>query len=141
MGQPRFSVTNALPGFQRFFDTAELSDGTLQYLCLLARCFRPRPPSLIAINEPETSIHPDLLVPLARLIVDASAHTQLWDHHALDAVGRCNLRDSGCIPVQLEKAEGETRVQGQSGLAHDVALIPDRRRTLFTGRLALGFIP
>ncbi len=38
----------------------------------------PRPPSLLAVNEPETSLHPDILDALAHLIVRASKHTQLW---------------------------------------------------------------
>ncbi|MFY0573944.1 hypothetical protein ACN28S_05845 [Cystobacter fuscus] len=32
----------------------------------------PRPPAFLALNEPETSLHPDLLEPLAALIVNAS---------------------------------------------------------------------
>jgi len=36
----------------------ELSDGTLRYLCLLAALLIPYP-ALLAINEPETSLHPD----------------------------------------------------------------------------------
>ena len=51
------------------FDASELSDGTLHYLCLLAALLSPRPPSLLALNEPEASIHPDLIGPLAKLIV------------------------------------------------------------------------
>jgi predicted ATPase len=115
---PRFAVHMLLPGFQRSFEAPELSDGTLQYLCLLTALLSPRPPTLMALNEPETSIHPDLLIPLARLIIDASAHTQLWitTHSTRLADAICS--DSGCVPIQLEKEDGETRVQGQSGLEH-----------------------
>ena len=51
---------------------SELSDGTLRYLLLVAALLSPRPPALMILNEPETSLHPDLLPPLARLIVQAS---------------------------------------------------------------------
>src|SRR5262249_52043134 len=57
----RMSVLLHMPGFQRPFRATELSDGMLRYLCLVAALMTPRPPPLIALNEPETSIHPDLL--------------------------------------------------------------------------------
>src|SRR5262249_20128960 len=56
------------PGVFRELSAKELSDGTLQYLCLLAALLSPRPAPLMVLNEPETSIHPDLLGPLAELI-------------------------------------------------------------------------
>ena len=40
---------------------AELSDGTLRYLLWIAALLTPRPPRLLVLNEPETSLHPDLL--------------------------------------------------------------------------------
>ena len=56
---------------------AELSDGTLRYLLLVAALLSPRPPALTILNEPETSLHPDLLPPLARLIAQASQRSQV----------------------------------------------------------------
>ena len=56
---------------------AELSDGTLRYLLLIAALLSPRPPDLMILNEPETSLHPDLLPPLARLIAQAAQRTQI----------------------------------------------------------------
>lgn len=38
--------------------TADLSDGTLRFLFLLAALANPKPPPLIAIDEPETGLHP-----------------------------------------------------------------------------------
>ena len=37
---------------------AELSDGTLRYLCLLAALLSPRPPTFLVLNEPETTCTP-----------------------------------------------------------------------------------
>ena len=54
---------------------AELSDGALAYLCLVAALASYRLPGFIALNEPETSLHPDLVGPLARLIGRASERT------------------------------------------------------------------
>jgi len=105
-----------LPGILRFFEATELSDGTLQYLCLLTALLSPRPPSLMALNEPESSIHPQMLAPLARLIVDASSHSQIWiTTHAVQlADALCS--DSGCAPIQLEKVGGQTQIQGQRSI-------------------------
>ena len=64
-------------GLLRPLKTAELSDGTLRYLLLLAALLSPRPPKFMILNEPETSLHPDLLLPLARLIARAAARCQL----------------------------------------------------------------
>jgi predicted ATPase len=48
-------------GLLRALETAELSDGTLRYLLWIAALLTPRPPSLMVMNEPETSLHPELL--------------------------------------------------------------------------------
>ncbi len=63
-------------GLLRPLKCAELSDGTLRYLLLIAALLSPRPPALMVLNEPETSLHPDLLPPLARLIAQASKQSQ-----------------------------------------------------------------
>lgn len=54
-----------------------LSDGTLRYLSLLALLCDPAPPPLMAIEEPELGLHPDVLPSLAALLVEASARSQL----------------------------------------------------------------
>ena len=55
-----FAVLLRMPGLRRPLRARELSDGTLRYLCLLAALLSPHPPALLALNEPETSLHPDL---------------------------------------------------------------------------------
>ena len=72
----RFSL--AFPDVPRPFSAHELSDGTLKYLCLLGALLGYRLPSLIALNEPESSLHPSLLAPLARLIGKAAGRTRIW---------------------------------------------------------------
>lgn len=54
-----------------------LSDGSLRFLSLLVILLDPSPPSLIAIEEPELGLHPDIIPVVARLLVEASAETQL----------------------------------------------------------------
>lgn len=65
-------------GLLRPLSAAELSDGTLRYLLLIAALLTPRPPTMMVLNEPETSLHPDLLPALARLIMRASQRCQVW---------------------------------------------------------------
>jgi predicted ATPase len=107
---PRFGLNMFMPGIPRPFDARELSDGTLQYLCLLAAFLSPRPAALLAVNEPEASIHPDLLEPLARLIVDASRFSQIWLTTHSEALCAFIKTLSGTEPMRLEKVNGETRV-------------------------------
>src|ERR1700730_530053 len=64
-------------GLLRPLKAAELSDGTLRYLLLVAALLSPLPPTRMILNEPETSLHPDLLPPLARLIAQASKRSQM----------------------------------------------------------------
>lgn len=54
-----------------------LSDGTLRFLFLLAILLQPDPPPLIAIEEPELGLHPDVIPKVAELLVEASERTQL----------------------------------------------------------------
>jgi predicted ATPase len=110
--EAHFSVQLKMPGMQRPFEARELSDGTLRYLCLLAALLSPRPPALLALNEPETSLHPDLIPPLARLIAQASKSSQLWitTHSAQLANEIETLTEQ--TPVVLEKMNGETRIVG-----------------------------
>src|SRR5690606_19569963 len=72
-----FDVRLHQPGMLRPLRTAELSDGTLRYLLWLAALLTPVPPRLMALNEPETSLHPSLLPALARLVATASRRTQV----------------------------------------------------------------
>jgi len=61
----------------RQIPATRLSDGTLRYLCLLAILLHPDPPALVAIEEPELGLHPDVLPHVAQLLVESSQRTQL----------------------------------------------------------------
>ena len=56
---------------------ADLSDGTLLFLLLLTILASPSPPPLIAIDEPETGLHPSMLPIIAEYAVDAATRTQV----------------------------------------------------------------
>lgn len=112
-GDTRFGIELHQTGLLRPLSGMELSDGTLRYLLWVAALLTPRPPPLMVLNEPETSLHPDLLPALARLIIGAARHTQIWVvSHAERLLGA--LHDNPrCEPVHLEKELGQTRVTGQ----------------------------
>jgi predicted ATPase len=56
---------------------ADLSDGTIRFLLLLAILGNPTPGALIAIDEPEIGLHPGMLPIVAELAVEASERTQV----------------------------------------------------------------
>jgi predicted ATPase len=103
-------------GINRPFMAAELSDGTLRYLCLIAALLSPRPPAFLALNEPETSLHPDLLPALARLIHRASQASQIMVVTHAKALVEALGALSGEPPVNLYMHDGETRIEGQDHL-------------------------
>jgi predicted ATPase len=105
-----FRILLHMPGLLRPLEGPELSDGTLRYLCLVAALLSPRPASLLAFNEPETSLHPTLLEPLAKLIARAAQTSQLWiTTHSLELANHIE-QFSGQPPVRLQLEDGETRV-------------------------------
>jgi predicted ATPase len=108
----RLSLQMRSPGISRPLELKELSDGTLQYFCLLAALLSPVPPAVLALNEPETSIHPDLLKPLARLVVDASKNSQIWITTHSQDLSDYILDMSGYEPLELKKVDGETKLVG-----------------------------
>jgi predicted ATPase len=56
---------------------AELSDGTLRFLFLLTVLASPSPAPIIAIDEPETGLHPSMLPLVAEYAVDAATRSQV----------------------------------------------------------------
>lgn len=56
---------------------ADLSDGTIRFLLLLAILGKPTPGSVIAIDEPEAGLHPSMLPIVAEHAVSASEQAQV----------------------------------------------------------------
>ena len=109
----RLQLLMEVPGLRRAISVEEFSDGTLQFLFLVAALLSPRPPSVMVFNEPETSINPGLLPPLAELLVSVSTRTQIWmtTHSPVLTAAISKARRS--TVVELERVNGETRVVGQ----------------------------
>ncbi|MEM7282874.1 MAG: AAA family ATPase [Pseudomonadota bacterium] len=123
----RFHLSLNQPGLLRPLSGLELSDGTLRFLFLVAALLTPRPPTLMVLNEPETSLHPDLLPAVAKLIVSASKQTQIWVvSHAARLVNALKEHPS-CNALPLEKDLGETGLLDQGMLDEPAWRWPDNK--------------
>jgi predicted ATPase len=106
----RFGLRFHQYGLLRPLDAAELSDGTLRYLLWVAALLTPRPPELLVLNEPETSLHPDLLPPLGHLISTAATRSQVVVvTHSAALVGAL----AKATVLTLVKEAGSTVLEGQ----------------------------
>ena len=84
----------------------------MRFLALAGALLAYRLPPFIALNEPETSLHPDLLAPLARLVARASERTQIWlvthSRRFADEIARL----TGIRPHHVVKRDGATWIEG-----------------------------
>lgn len=104
----RFQMMMKKEGVLRPLESAEFSDGTLRFLCLVVALLSPRPPYFMALNEPENSLHPDLLPTLAMLIAEASQYTQiLVTTHSPDLAKMIQTYRE-VNHIQLDQKQGET---------------------------------
>lgn len=108
----RFQMRMRRDGILRELDAAELSDGTLRFLCLAVALLSPRPPAFMALNEPENSLHPALLPALGRLIAEASRYSQLWVTTHSAALADAIARHTDIRRHALAMEEGETVLAG-----------------------------
>jgi predicted ATPase len=120
-GEGRLGLRLHQHGLLRPLTPAELSDGTLRYLLWTAALLSPRPAGLLVLNEPETSLHPQLLTPLAQLIAAAAARSQVIAvSHSSALITSLHEAaadaETSLSAVELVKDFGETRVSGQDPL-------------------------
>lgn len=127
-----FELTLRQPGMSRALGAAELSDGTLRYLLLTAALLTPRPAELTVLNEPEASLHPDLIPALAGLIARASEGTQVvvvtHSEALVRALGAIQdaIGDESSL-LRLTKDDGHTVIEGQGLLDEPAWHWPGRR--------------
>lgn len=113
----RFELQLQQDGLLRALSAAELSDGTLRYLLWVAALLSPRPPELLVLNEPETSLHPSLLPALAALIATAAERTQvIVVTHARPLVHAVEAVAEETSPLELTKEFGATVLAEQQGV-------------------------
>ncbi|HEX9731556.1 MAG TPA: AAA family ATPase [Thermoanaerobaculia bacterium] len=94
------------------FNVSQISDGTLRLLGLLTALYQPRGPDVLALEEPEQTMHPAVLAVLADAIRDVSERRQILvtthsphmvEHFRADEIRTVEIRD------------GETSVRPLSG--------------------------
>ena len=140
----RFDLALHQPGMLRPLGVAELSDGTLRYLLLVAALLTVDPPPLLVLNEPETSLHPDLVAPLARLVRRAAERTQVMVvSHSAPLV-----RELGADPDGGDDGDGDEdgdeddeRPVGLGSPARVVTLAKDLGETAVVGQGLLSTPP
>jgi predicted ATPase len=71
-----------------------------------------RLPSLIALNEPEASLHPSLLDPLARLIARSAKNTRIWIVTHSDLLAEALQKAMGRPARRVVKLDGATSIEG-----------------------------
>ncbi len=107
----------SFPDFpRRVFEAAELSDGTLKFLALAGALMAYRLPAFVALNEPESSLHPALMTPLARLVGQASERSQVWlVTHSETLAAEIAATTVGTVRT-VSKTEGATTIEGLTRL-------------------------
>jgi len=99
---------------QRGRSAADLSDGTLRFLFLLAVLANPSPAPLIAIDEPETGLHPSMLPIVAEYAREAANKAQvILTTHSPEFLSA--FSDVAPTTTVVECREGETVLRVLSG--------------------------
>ena len=74
---------------EMWFDAFQVSDGTLRMLGILTAIHQRPTPSLIAIEEPELSVHPGVAAVLCDELIEASQNMQVFvTTHSPDIISR-----------------------------------------------------
>ncbi len=103
------------------FNVSQISDGTLRVLGLLTALYQPSRPDVIAMEEPEQTVHPGVLAVLADAVKEVSTSSQvLVTTHSPELVDR--FAPENVMAVDLEGTV--TRVGPVS--AHQRQAVKDR---------------
>ena len=93
-------------GMSRSMELGELSDGLVRFLCLATALLNPRPPLLVAIDEPELGLHPGLLPIVAEMIKLAAERTQvLVTTHSPDLLNCFDIADVAVMARDTDDAK------------------------------------
>lgn len=103
-----FAVQLQTPELPRLVAPTELSDGTLKYLCLCAALLSERPSPFLALNEPENSLHPDLIPEVARLVGIAADNSQILVTTHSRELAELLGQIPGSQVITLKKSDGQT---------------------------------
>ncbi len=112
------------------FDALNMSDGTLRVLGILLAVYQPRPASLIAIEEPESTIHPAATEVLMDILLDGTNRSQvLLTTHSPDILDNKKLSARQIIAV--ESIQGVSHITPLTEATRDLI----RQRLYTSGEL------
>jgi len=101
-------------GLREAIPATRISDGSLQYLCLLAVLLHPEPPNVICIEEPELGLHPDIIPEVGKLLIEASKRSQIFVTTHSDILVD-SLSEVPESVVVCEKVDGATQLRRLDG--------------------------
>ena len=105
----RLDILLHVSGMTRPLAAPELSDGQLRFLFLAATLLSQAPLTMVVLNEPETSLHVQLLPALAELVAAAAEQTQVvLTTHAAGLAE--SLISRGALGFELEIGGGTTQL-------------------------------
>jgi len=108
------------------FDALNMSDGTLRVLGVLLAAYQPGLHSVVAIEEPEATVHPAVTELIVSVLLDTAHERQvLLTTHSPDVLDYKDLQDTQVRIVTME--EGRTLISTLSAASRDAI-----RRRLYT---------
>jgi len=108
------------------FDGLSMSDGTLRALGVLLAAYQPGIHSVIAIEEPEATVHPAVTELIVGVLMDATHQRQvLLTTHSPDILNQKDLKDTQIRIVTMQS--GRTLISALSESSRDAI-----RRRLYT---------
>ena len=105
-------------GLQHPIPATRLSDGSMRYLCLLAVLCNPDQRGIVCIEEPELGLHPDVIPEVAKLLIEASARSQIFVTTHSDMLVDA-LTDTPEAVIVCEKPEAATQLRRLSAAELD----------------------
>jgi predicted ATPase len=86
------------------FEALNMSDGTLRILGLLLALYQPGSHSVVAVEEPEATVHPGIMEMVLEVLLDASRERQvLVTTHSPDVLDHKDLDDRHIRVVTIEQ--------------------------------------
>lgn len=120
-----FSLAWQSGDMPRAFSGLEISDGTLQFICLAAALCTPQPPPLLVLNEPETSLSEHVLPAIADLVEQAARHSQILVVTHSEVLSRLIAQRCKTREYELVMRFGETRLRGQEHAKTSILIFDD----------------
>ncbi|VFM94955.1 MAG: Predicted ATPase [Candidatus Kentron sp. G] len=97
---------------EREQSAADLSDGTLRFLFLLTVLASPTPAPVIAIDEPETGLHPAMLPIVAEYAAEAAGRTQvILTTHSPQFLNAFSIIDTQPTTTVVKSVDGATELR------------------------------